>query len=210
MIGTTLGYVRKRLDAHLRSVFARDSDGISADRVVFLEGDKLDPFTLQARTIGMVVVNVQEEREFRDANRHQRSSADSSGLELHHPDIHLELSVLFVAKFKDYDYAWDQLSHVIAYFQANPVLDAETASDLPPGLKRLVSELGSPSYQQQSEIWSALRASLHPSLLYRFQLISFQGPPLRRQPAPIKFVDTRLQAQSHLRAPPWKPGLPHS
>jgi hypothetical protein len=206
MIGSALVYLRKRVDAHLRSALALESDGSTADRVVFVEGDKLDPFTVPLGSIGMVVVNVREEREFRDANRHQRPSGEGGGVERHHPDIHLEISLLFVAKFKDHAHAWNQLSHVIGFFQAHPLFDPETDNDLPNGLRRLTCELVSLSFQQQNEIWSALKTSLQPALLYRLHCLTFLGPATKHQPTPVEVIEPRLQKSLHLRAPPR--GLP--
>lgn len=202
MIGTALGYLRKRLDAHLGSVLALEQDGSSADRVVFVEGDKMDPFTVPLGTIGMVVVNVQEEREFRDANRYQRPLADGPGALRHHPDLHLDLSLLFVAKFKDYAHAWNQLSHIMGFFQIHPVFDASADTDLPAGVKRLAGELMSLTFQQQNEMWSSLKTSLHPAVLYRFRCITMQGLPFEDQPKQVQTVEARVLKEIRLRAPP--------
>jgi hypothetical protein len=207
MIGTALGYLRKRVDTHLRSVLDLERDGSTADRVVFVEGDKLDPFTVPLGTIGMVVVNVQEEREFRDANRYLRPLADGPGSLHHHPDLHLEVSLLFVAKFKDYANAWNQLSHVMGFFQIHSVFDASADRDLPSGVKRLAGELVSLTFQQQNEIWSSLKTSLHPAVLYRFRCITMQGPPLEEQPRQVRTVEARVLKEIHLRAPPLVPPL---
>jgi hypothetical protein len=210
MIGTALSYIRQRLDAHLRSAQGLDSDDGTADRVVFLESDKLDPLSIPQRSIAMLVVNVREEREFRDADRYQRRLAPGpgGGSERHYPDIHLEIAILFIAYFKDYTTAWDQLSQVLVFFQAHPVFDPAVDKDLPAGIGRLANELCSQSFQEQSELWSAVKSPLRPALLHRFRLITLRGKAMERQQSPIKMVKTKVQHQEHavnLRSPPPPP-----
>jgi len=210
MIGTALGYIRKRLDDHLRTVLGLEPDGSTAERVVFVEGDKLDPLSIPRGTIAMLVANVQEEREFREPDRHLRRSTNGQGSqgERHHPDIHLEITVLFIAHFKDYANAWNQLAQLLFFFQEHPVFDATADKDLPAGIRRLANELCSQSFQQQNELWGALKTSLRPSVLYRFRLMTLRGRATKDQPAPIRTVETRLNPQemgANLRSPPPAP-----
>jgi hypothetical protein len=207
MIGTALNYIRKRLDAHLLSVPGLEKDGNTAGRVIFVEGDKLDPLTIPQGTIAMLVANVQEEREFRAPDRYHRRIAGVHGsqIEGHHPDIHLEITVLFIAQFKDYANAWNQLAQLLFFFQEHPVFDVAVDQDLPAGVGRLANELCSQSFQQQNELWTALRCSLRPSVLYRFRLMTLRGKAMQGQPVPIKTVKTRLnqqEIQANLRSPP--------
>lgn len=202
MIGDALTYIRKRLDAHLRAVMGLAEDGSAAERVILVDGDKLDPFTLPQGTIGMLVANVQEDREFRDADRFQRRHGNGPGLKLegHYPDIHLELFVLFIANFKDYATAWNQLYQVLSFFQQHPVFDTDSDKNLPPGIERLPSEIDrlsnelcSQSFQEQNELWSALRTSLRPALLHRFRLITLRGQATKEQPIPIQRDQTEIR-----------------
>jgi hypothetical protein len=213
MIGTALNYIRKRLDSHLRAALGLETDGSAAERVVFLEGDKLDPLTIPQGTIGMLVANVQEEREFRDPDRYQRRNANGklSPSSRHHPDLHLEITILFIANFKDYVHAWNQLSQLLFFFQEHPVFDREDDVDLPAGIGRLANELCSQSLQQQNELWSALKTSMRPSVLVRFRLMTLWGKAMEAQPVPIQTVKTRLQPreiQANLRSPPTPDPLP--
>jgi hypothetical protein len=207
VIGDALTYIRRRLDAHLLSVMGLAEDGSSSERVMLVDGDKLDPLSLPQGTIGMLVAKVQEEREFREANRYQRRSANGQDnpTDRHHPDIHLELSLLFVANFKDYAHAWNQLTHLLIFFQEHPVFLAKEDKDLPEGIGRLANELCSPSLQEQNELWGALRSALRPSLLYRFRLLTVQGKAMDERSAPIQTVETRLRREevpANLRSPP--------
>jgi hypothetical protein len=207
MIGTTISYLCKRVDGHLRMVNQKDKDGSSPPLAALVDGSQLDPLVLPQGTISLMVVDVDEDREFRDADRYQRriQKEESVRVENHYPDIHLEIGVLFVAKFKDYDRSWNQLSHVIGFFQQKPSFHAQQDLDLPKGIGRLNAEFRPQSLKEINDLWSALKISPHPALLYRFRLLTISGPMLDEQPMPIKSVETKFtpQPQSlNLRSPP--------
>lgn len=207
MIGTALNYIRQRLDDHLHAEQGPDSEPETEERVVFLEGDKLDPLTLPQRRISMLVVNVQEDREFRDADRFQRrhNNGHAGGYERHYPDIHLELAILFIANFKDYSTAWNQLTQLLFFFQQHPVFDRESDKDLPPSIERLTNELRSQSFQEQNELWGALRTALRPAILLRFRLITLRGEVVAK-PAPIKAMRWVMKRKVRLlvKRKPWR------
>ncbi len=206
MIGNALSYIRERLDTHLRSTMGPEADGSNPDRVVFLPGDKLDPLIIRQGSIGMLVVNVQEDREFRDPDRYLRrnSHGQNSKYERHFPDLHLEFTVLFIAQFKEYVHAWNQLGQLLLYLQENPVFDAAKDRELPQGFRRLTHELVSSSLQQQNELWSALKMSIRPAILYRFRLITVAGRLTDDQPLPIqpKRISTQLTHGLKLKTSP--------
>ncbi|MFM8275889.1 MAG: Pvc16 family protein [Cyanobium sp.] len=210
MIGKSLNFLRRQLDAHLRSVAGLDGDSGTADRVVFVEGDKLEPLSLAQGCISMLVVHLEEERQFRDADRYQRRRVEASAaqIEAHHPDMRLDISLLFVARFKDYGHAWDQLSEVILFFQKHPAFDAvdrEPAKEMPIGVSRLAIDLLSMGPEQYQDIWSSLRLSIHPALLYRLRLTALRGSSWPQQPHQIETLRTTVYANTALdnqRSPP--------
>ena len=60
---------------------------------------------------------------------------------------------------------------IIAFLQSTPVFDAASWPTLPPGIEKLVLELTPLKLEEQSEVWSALRATQHPSVFYRAKLL---------------------------------------
>jgi hypothetical protein len=200
MIGTNLSYLRKRLDAHLREAAGAESDGSSADRVVFLESDKLDPLKFPEGCISMLVLHINENREFRDADRYQRRH-DTNGThspEPHYPDINLEIAILFVARFKDYANAWNQLGEVILFFQENPIFEKCDDPNMPTGISRLALDLISPNADQQTDIWNALRVSIHPAIQYRLRMLTIRGKALQNQAQPVREVRLRdIRSSTH-------------
>lgn len=207
MIGTMITYVRKRIDDHLRNVNQLEADGSSPPMADLVDGSQLDPLVLPLGTVSMVVVDINEDREFRDGDRYQRRTTTERPARIgnHYPDLHLEVSLLFIAKFKDYGRAWNQLTHIIGFFQQHPVFNAINDLDMPDGIGQLAANLAPQSLQQTNELWSALRIAPHPAVLYRFRILTISGPMLVDQPKLVKTVNTKLTPQPqdrNLRSPP--------
>jgi hypothetical protein len=167
-----LVFFRKQLDQQLRTVLGGSPDDPSADLVVFIDGDQLDPIHFSNGAVTLLLVNVEEDRLFRAADPFQRRLPDTTSLAVQ-PDLNLVLSVLLVARFKQYDAAWRHLSKIIEYLQSICVFEAATNPDLPPGVERLAVEMINSTAADHNSIWSALRTSQHPSLAYRLKFARY-------------------------------------
>ena len=170
MIGAALTYLRDRVNTHLL-------DGVTDSGqplVVFIEGDKIDPLSIQSGRVNILVVNVEEERELRGANPYYDERSQRIN-----PDIPLTISALFIARFNDYPTAWNYLTDIIRFFQSHPVLEradnqAQSSNHMPEGIESLRCEMISLNFQQQNEVWGALRITQHPALLYKIKLITLR------------------------------------
>lgn len=169
MIGGVLAFLRKRLDAYLKAELTLPDEPV-ADKVVFLDGDKMDPLTFQEGAVSELLVNVEEERLLRGADPYVDVQDDGKPLRVS-PNLRLGLHILFVARFKQYDVGWDHLAKIVDYLRMHRGFEQEDSADLPVGVERLTVELISQSFAEQNEVWSALRAAYHPSLLYRVRLV---------------------------------------
>jgi len=182
VIGQILVFLRKQLDDYLRAELAGGIDEPVADKVAFLEGDKLDPIAFKEEAVSELLVNVEEERQLRAADPYLRVQEDGKP-QRRQPDLRLILYVLFVARFKQYDSAWEHLGKVIEYLQSNRTFDRTSHPELPAGVEKLILELVTQSFAEQSDVWSMLRTTYHPSALYRVRLIVLHDvkPALRDQ-----------------------------
>jgi hypothetical protein len=182
VIGKVLVCLRKRLDGYLRVQLAEAGDDPVADKVVFLDGDKMDPISFQDGAVSELLINVEEDRLLRAADPYARLQDDGKPSRKQ-PDLRLVLYVLFVARFKQYDLAWDHLAKIIEYLQSNRMFEREGYPDLPTGVDKLTFELMTQSFAEQNNIWNALRTTYHPCALYRVQLVVLRDvkPVLRDQ-----------------------------
>lgn len=169
MIDQSLIVLRDLLNGHLRAQ-SGDLGESTEEEIVFLDGDKLDPIGFPTGAVSLLLVNVEADNTLPQADPFRRSLADGTKVPVT-PELRLNLYVLFVARYKQYEVALARLSSILQYFQGNRVIDQEVAPALGPGIGKLVPELVTMTFGGVNEIWSALRTTYHPSILYRVRLI---------------------------------------
>jgi len=172
LIGSALTYLRDKVNTHLQDGETDSGQPL----VVFVEGDKIDPLNIQSGRVNILVVNVEEERELRGANPYYDERSQRIN-----PDIPLTISALFIARFNDYPTSWNYLTDIIRFFQSHPVLEradnqSQSSNNMPEGIESLRCEMISLNFQQQNEVWGALRITQHPALLYKIKLITLRDP----------------------------------
>ncbi|MFV8751779.1 DUF4255 domain-containing protein [Nannocystaceae bacterium ST9] len=181
MISDVLVFLRKHLDEYLRIELGVTPDDASGDKVVFLDGDKIEPITFKLGAVSELLINVEEERLLRQPDLYSRKTEEGIPQRVQ-PDIRLILYILFVARFKQYESSWEHLSKIIEHFQTQRVFEQETTPDLPAGIEKLVLELVTLNFAEQNEVWNALRTTHHPSILYRVKLIAMRDRKPQVQP----------------------------
>jgi len=172
LIGSALTYLRDKVNTHLQDGETDSGQPL----VVFIEGDKIDPLNIQSGRVNILVVNIEEERELRGANPYY----DELNQRIN-PNIPLTISALFIARFNDYPTSWNYLTDIIRFFQCHPVLErtdnqSQSSNNMPEGIESLRCEMISLNFQQQNEVWGALRITQRPALLYKIKLITLRDP----------------------------------
>jgi len=169
MIDKAILFLRDTLNAHL-SAPAPGLPESGEDAVVFLDGDKPDPVSFRPGAVTVLLIGMEQDPVMRAADPWQRVAADGTTFQSR-PDIRLNLNVMFVARFKQYEQALAQLARILAFFHANPVLDARAFPGMPPDIPQLTMELLTLPLAEQNDLWNALRMTLQPSLLYRARMV---------------------------------------
>ena len=172
MIGEILLFLTHQLSRYLNERYRRGS-APRDDQVVLLDGEKMNPIRFKLGAITALLINLEEENVLRGAEPYRRQLPDGTKLMVR-PEIRLNLYVLFVAHYKQYDQGLQSLSRIIRFFQNRRVLDHENSPDLNPGIDRLLVELVTLPFSEQNEIWNTLRTTYHPSALYKVSLVVFQ------------------------------------
>lgn len=200
MIDKALDFLTKEVDSYLTLQAGPPASGswIVLSNVATETGN----WAIPNDTLGLSLINIEEERVFKDQNTTFR---DSSGQVQHYnPEIKLNLYVLITARFVNSDGAGgsnaglqymeglNRLSHVISLFQAKNVFTPDNSPTLPAQLNKLVIELYSYSFEQQYNFWAIIGAKYLPSVLYRVRLISFQEARIADSLAPITELDRNL------------------
>ena len=168
MINTALGVLKEKLNEYFRI-----KTEVESDLVKFIESNSNDPVSFTNNAVTPFLINVSEDRKFR--NPDQFSGVTRDGIRTQaNPEIRIELLVLFVSKFSDYDQALNFLSFVIKFFQANRIFTPKNSPALADEkIEKLIMELVSLPLEEQNQVWHSLNTSYLPSVLYRIRLIHF-------------------------------------
>ena len=191
MIGEVLIFLRDHLNAYLnaQSVLARGGD-TGEDKIVFVDGDKMDSITFKLGAVSTLLINVEEDNTLRPADPFTVVSTDGTHRKAK-PEIRMNLYVLFVARFKQYEQGLNYLSQIIQHFQTHRVLDQHNAPEMSDRIEQLNMELITLPFSEQNEMWNALRTTCHPSVLYKVKMIVFRDIDAAVMPG-IKEKDLRM------------------
>ena len=170
MIDAVLAFLKNRLNSYLIAKEGLPADAATANKVEFIDGEKIDPISFKPEAVTVLLINVEEEKVLRGADPFTRVLADGTQQRVQ-PDIRLNLYVLFVAKFKQYERGLGCLSSIIQFFQSNRLFTQTNAPDLEESIEKLSLELITVPFNEQNEIWGSLRTTYHPSVLYKVKML---------------------------------------
>ncbi len=173
MISEVLLFLKSHLNAYLSTKSGWNPGASQEDKVVFVDGDNMDPVSFKLGAISALLINIEEDNTLRAPDPHMRMAPDGTRHKIQ-PEIRLNLYVLFVARFKQYEDALRYLSLIIQYFQNHRLLNQHNAPELSEGIEQLVMELTTLPFAEQNEVWSALRTTYHPSVLYKVKMVVFR------------------------------------
>lgn len=157
--------------------------------------DDQGKFAVAQGTVGMSLINIEEER----VNRAQTLDVirgEDGAIGYANPEIRLQVHLIFVANFKDHDESIKNISAVISFFQANSVFTPAKYSELDKNIEKIVFELGSYGFEQLCYIWGVIGTNYRPSVLYKMRLVSIQERLQRRSGAIID--DTEYEGKGIL------------
>ncbi len=174
MIDTAVVLLRDLLNEHLNALSV-DAGDATEDLVLLIDGDKQDPELFRLNAVSALLVNVEADNSLPPADPFRRARPDGTQIAVA-PAIRINLSVLFVARFKQYDRGLARLSEIIKYFQNHRVLDRNNTPTLGGGIEKLMIELVTLPLAEQNDLWGALRTTYHPSVLYRVRMVTFEEP----------------------------------
>jgi uncharacterized protein DUF4255 len=195
MIDTSLDFLSKTLNAHLKNVLT----GTSGKLVHLTHVADDSGVAIPDKGIGMSLVNIEEERVFKE----QRVTfINKDGIaEKRNPEIKLNLYVLISANFTnangdqdatdDYIEGLKRLSRVIAFFQANTVFTPDKyplLASVDENIQKLAVELYSYSFEQLYNFWSVIGAKYLPSVLYKVRVLTIQASEVESLNLPIEKI----------------------
>lgn len=173
MINEVLIFLRDHLNAYLNAKSGLTPGESGEDKVVFVDGEKMDPITFKLGAVSALLINIEEENTLRPADLYTAVSANGTRRKVQ-PDVRMNLYVLFVARFKQYEQGLSYLSRIIQHFQNHRLLNHHNAPELSEKIEQLIVELITLPFSEQNEMWNSLRTTYHPSVLYKVKMVVFR------------------------------------
>ena len=171
MINAALTFLKNHLNEqlNLQSAVAESAE----DKAVFVNIAADGTLSFKEGAVTVVLINTEEDRTMRPAEPYRSTGGDGAKRRVH-PEVPMNLYVLFVARFSEYDQSLTYISRVIRHFQSNRVLTQHNAPTMSPHIGQLTMELHTLTMQQQNDMWNMLKAGYQPSVLYRVKMIVFR------------------------------------
>ena len=168
MLDVALTFLVDQLNAYLRTRTSTAADVAKLSRIV----NDLGKWSTGPNAIGLALINVEEDRVLKGQTP-ETTIIDGRHVVLP-PPLKLNLTVIFVADFDQYDIALKYLSYILTYFQAHPKFAQQDHPDLDPRIEKLVVELQSLTYEQLNQVWAFIGAKQLPSAIYKVRLVALQ------------------------------------
>lgn len=179
MISRVLQGINAQLNRYIRSVDpeiqSTDLDPAILGNISMFQSENSTDNELD-RKIVITLVNLTEEASLKNK---PSVRVQNGNFFQDHPSVHLNLSLLFTATYPDYDYAIDQLFHVIAFFQGNKVFKVKNIPHIDPlssevNQMEFTFDLHTLSFEQINDLWGSLGGKQMPFVLYRVRLYPVQ------------------------------------
>lgn len=187
MIDKALKFLTEEMNIYLDL----QNGGNLGDQLIVLTNVANDSggWAIPSQKLGVSLINIEEEKVFKDQQTNFRNAAGE--FEQYNPEIKLNLYMLVCANFVSengddkYEQGLKQLSRVVSCFQGKNVFTPDNTPSMDPGLKKLIVELYSYSFEQQYNFWTILGAKYLPSVLYKVRLLAYQEKRLLNQNSAI-------------------------
>ena len=180
MIDETLVFLKNSLNTLLGS--GRKPHDPQEDQVVFPTGESTESPSFKLGAVSILLINLEQETALRSPDLYLRTLPDGTVQKVQ-PEIRLDLYVLFVAHYQQYQDSLRNLSTIIQYFQNHRLITPYDSPELDEKIGQLVIELVTLSMSEQNEIWGSLRLPYHPSVLYKVRTVVFQTEAAAEMPA---------------------------
>jgi len=141
-------------------------------------------------SVGLSLLNIEEERTFKEAAMVRTAKAEVSSVFVS-PPVSLNLQIMFTAYFNNYTESLKQISFILACFQTKPVFDLSNTPALSGlGVTRLIFELNTLPLEQQHYIWSMIGLRYLPSVIYKVRMLTIFEQDVVSEAANIKEIIT--------------------
>lgn len=188
MIDKTLKFLTEQVNAYLQRKTGSASFGqLALSSIVNQQGG----IELNDNSLGMVLVKFDEEFTARRPVNYTRR-AGNKVLQAN-PALHLNLIVMIVAHFSNYEEALKFISLVILFFQNNFSFSKDNDSSFElPGVEELSVKLQPITWENLNQVWMAIGAKQMPSVPLRVSLVTLNEEEVTELPT-VRSMGLRME-----------------
>lgn len=186
MIQEALVFVKNALDQNLKNRFEL-LESITVLNYLIDQGGELPQINHNKVVISLLNLEHETAKQY---SREGIRRDNAQQLQKVNPAVRFNLDLLFTASFDDYEESLKFLNAVIAYFQSNPLLTAQTNPMMPTDLQKLSFEVEKLSYVDTHNLWTAMGAKYQPSIIYKVRHITIQEEEVKTLESPISRIST--------------------
>lgn len=168
MLDIALGFLIDELNGYMEARTGSTTVRAMLTRML----DDTGRYAFGAQIIGVTMVNVEEERTFRE--QLPSHTLVNGQHVVREPALKLNLTVLFAANFPIYGESLKYLACVLTFFQAHSSFTPARYPALDPRIGKLTVELQSPTYEHLNQIWGFVGGKQLPSALYKIRMVVLQ------------------------------------
>lgn len=175
MLYESMHILKEQLDSYFRDIGLNRTTELQ--NIALWESGNDEESRLNEKLV-VTLLRLEEEATLKNSP-HVKVNENKS--EYRNPPLHLNLYLLIVANFKNYDTSLISISKVIEFFQGKKVFTSsntvynrdnvafEILDDF-----RFILEIYSPSFEELNNIWGTLGGRQMPSVIYKVQLIQIE------------------------------------
>jgi hypothetical protein len=133
--------------------------------------DENGRITIPADSVGLSLLNIEEEKTLKLAGHVQTNKAESLSSFVS-PPISIYLQIMFTANFTNYSESLKHISYIMECLQTKPVFDGGNTPDMNNiDAPKLFFELNTLGLEQQHYIWAMIGLRYLPSVVYRVRTL---------------------------------------
>ncbi|GGA83647.1 hypothetical protein GCM10011369_27080 [Neiella marina] len=191
MLDTALQFIADQSNDFLKAKTGVTDNIVKLGQVV----DDNGKYAIGKESIALTLLNMEQEATARQ-QLPSNSFVNGKTVKLP-PELRLNLYVMLVARFTEYDQALKYLSLLMTFFQSHSVFRAEQNPGLSQQISRISLDLQSLSYDQLNQIWAFLGGKHLPSVMYKIRLVSLHDQALATIGPPVLSVHSNINSAEH-------------
>jgi hypothetical protein len=191
MINSAISHITLYLNQYLGRTFSLDEEIAVISNIAEQDGSIAVNVN---NKVAVFLVNV--EKDVSPVHSKGLGLIDAREKTINYPPLHLNLFLMFSANFGggNYPEALKFLSHIISFFQKNPVFTHQNSPDLDPRIDKLILDIENLNIKDLSSLWSIISGKYLPSVLYRVRMLTFDSTDIKAKAMSMSDPTTSVNA----------------